>query len=299
MNSSRCPIGLRLPLTEHTPLPETDMKKILGALVLALCAGSAFAAGSAFPLDKAPKRTNDMAALQNGAKLFANYCLSCHAASSVRYNRLQDIGLTEDQIRDNLLFKEGRVGDLMTIAMTPKDAKAWFGAPPPDLSLIARSRATYTTTGPDYLYTFLRTYYRDETKATGWNNLAFPNVGMPHVFWERQGGVEVTQIDMHQGQNGWERVTTVFGADGFRTVTTEAVPNYSGKGESQVRIRPLDPVKAKQYDNDVADLVAFLTWMAEPNAKERQRLGVIVLLFLAGFMVIAWRLNAVFWKDIK
>ena len=164
------------------------MKKILLGLMLSFgLSGAALAAGPSIPYDQAPKRTNDMAALQNGAKLFVNYCLNCHSAAFMRYNRLRDIGLTEQQIKDNLLFASDKVGDTMKAAISDRDAKEWFGAVPPDLTLVARSRASHAGTGADYLYTYLRTFYRDDTRPTGWNNLAFPNVGMPHVMWELQG----------------------------------------------------------------------------------------------------------------
>ena len=140
------------------------------------------AAGGGIAWDKAPDRTNDMASLQNGAKLFVNYCLNCHSAAFMRYNRLTDIGLTEQQIKDNLLFTTDKVGDTMKANIDARQAKEWFGGLPPDLTLVARSRAGSGGTGADYRYTYLRTYYRDDTKATGWNNLAYPNVGMPHAL---------------------------------------------------------------------------------------------------------------------
>jgi len=256
------------------------MKKILLALLAGLfVVSSARAAGDGIAWDKFPReRVTDLAALQNGAKLFANYCLNCHAAAFVRFNRLRDIGLTEDQIRDNLIFTGGKVGDTMKIAMDPKDAKAWFGGVPPDLSLIARSRsAAGKGTGADYIYTYLRTYYRDDTKPTGWNNLAFPNVGMPHVMWELQGqqrAVFAEQKDPHDPS----KVTHAFKS-----------------------FEPITPglMSATEYNLAVADLVAFLDWMGEPARNDRMRLGVWVLLFLTVFTLIAWRLNAVFWKDIK
>ena len=255
------------------------MKKLIVSLLLALGASLASAAGGGIPWDKFPKeRVTDLAALQNGAKLFANYCLNCHAAAFMRYNRLRDIGLTEQQINDNLLFTGAKVGDTMKVSLDPKEAKDWFGGVPPDLTLIARSRsAAGMGTGADYLYTYLRTYYRDETKATGWNNLAFPNVGMPHVLWELQGqqrAVFADEKDPH------DPAKTVHVFKGFEQVT---------------------PGKLSQADYNlaVADLVAFLQWMGEPNRGDRVRIGVWVLLFLAVFTVIAWRLNAAFWKDIK
>ena len=162
-------------------------QKIILGLMLALGWQLAQANVGGLAWDKAPNKTNDLAALQNGAKLFVNYCLNCHSAAFMRYNRLQDIGLTEQQIKDNLLVTNAKIGDTMKAAIDPQQAKAWFGVNPPDLTVIARSRAGAGGTGADYLYTYLRTYYRDETKATGWNNLAFPNVAMPHVLWELQG----------------------------------------------------------------------------------------------------------------
>jgi ubiquinol-cytochrome c reductase cytochrome c1 subunit len=260
------------------------MKKLLLSLFAALAlaaglSGPAHAAGGGIAWDKFPKeRVTDLAALQHGAKLFANYCLNCHAAAFKRYNRLRDIGLTEEQIRDNLIFTGAKVGDTMHVALNPKEAKEWFGKVPPDLTLIARSRsAAGRGSGADYLYTYLRTYYRDESKLTGWNNLAFPDVGMPHVLWELQGqqrAVFVAEKDPHDP----ERTVQVF------------------KGFEQITPGTMTPA---QYNAAVADLVAYLQWMAEPNRTDRVRLGVWVLLFLAVFTVIAWRLNAAFWKDVK
>ena len=168
------------------------------------------ASSSSFPLDAAPKRVNSEAALQNGAKLFVNYCLNCHGAVSMRYNRLRDIGLTDEQIKQNLLFSGEKVGDMMTVAISPKDAKAWFGAMPPDLSVIARAKGT------DYLYTYLRTFYKDETKATGWNNMAFPSVGMPHVMWELQG---VRTAKYAEEKDPHDATKTVHVFKGFEQVT--------------------------------------------------------------------------------
>lgn len=152
------------------------MKKILLSFIaaLGLMAGAAQAAGGGMAWDKAPNRLNDQGALQNGAKLFVNYCVGCHSAAFMRYNRLQDIGLTNEQIKENLLFTTEKIGDTMKATVLPKQAKEWFGANPPDLTVIARSRAGAGGTGSDYLYTFLRTFYRDETKATGWNNWLSP-----------------------------------------------------------------------------------------------------------------------------
>ena len=251
------------------------MKKFLISLCLVLgVAMPAFAASDMIPLDKAPNKLNDLSALQNGAKIFVNYCLNCHAASYMRFNRLKDIGLTDKQIKDNLLFTTDKVGDTMKISMDAKQGKDWFGGNPPDLTVIARSRSGQGGTGADYLYTYLRTYYRDDTKATGWNNLAFPNVGMPHVLWELQGQRRPVYKEVMQHGHptpvfaGWQQITP-------------------GK------------MTAVEYDTAVADLVNYMQWMSEPAQTTRVQIGVWVMLFLLIFMVIAWRLNASYWKDIR
>jgi len=253
------------------------MKKLLLSLVLsaaALLPAVSHAAEGGVAWDRAPDVTNDLPALQHGAKLFVNYCLGCHSAAYMRYNRLRDIGLTEQQIKDNLLFTTDKVGETMKAAIDPKQAKEWFGAVPPDLTLIARSRSGHGGTGADYLYTFLRTFYRDPTKATGWNNLAFPNVGMPHALWQLQGDREPV----------------------FDTVKQHGHDVQVFRGWKQVSPGAMTPV---QYDQAVADLVGFLQWMGEPAQNERVRVGVWVLLFLLMFTVFAWRLNASYWKDVR
>ena len=252
------------------------MKKLILTLVAALgIVGGAHAAGGGLVhLDKAPVDTTNQASLQNGAKLFVNYCLSCHSAAFMRFNRLKDIGLTEQEIKDNLLFTTDKVGNTMQATIDPKQAKNWFGANPPDLTVIARSRASSEGSGADYLYTFLRTFYRDETKANGWNNLAFPSVGMPHVMWQLQGERKAVFDDVVvDGQN-----TQVF--KGWEVITQGTM-------------------SAQEYDHAVGDLVNYLQWMGEPAQNTRIRVGVGVLIFLGIFIVIAWRLNAAFWKDVK
>jgi ubiquinol-cytochrome c reductase cytochrome c1 subunit len=164
------------------------------------------------------------------------------------------------------------------VSLNPKQAKEWFGGLPPDLTVIARSRSSAGKgTGADYIYTYLRTYYRDDTKATGWNNAAFPNVGMPHVLWELQGQQRAVFKDVPDAHDP-KKVTHVF------------------KGLEPITPGTLTPA---QYNEAVADLVAYLQWMSEPMQADRVRLGVWVLLFLAVFTIIAWRLNASFWKDVK
>ncbi len=247
------------------------LKKLIAVGLGSFVMSAAFAAGGDFPLDSAPNRVNNNASLQNGAKIFVNYCLGCHSAVNLRYNRLRDIGLSDQQIKDNLILGDQKVGDLMTIAMSPKDAKAWFGKVPPDLSVEARARGT------DWLYTYFRTYYKDEESPTGWNNLVYPNVGMPHVLWELQG----------------ERIAK------FENVKDAKDPSKSTKvfkGFEQVSPGLMKP---QEYDDNIADLVSFMSWMAEPTQLQRKRIGVVVLLFLAIFTLIAWRLNKAYWKDIR
>jgi ubiquinol-cytochrome c reductase cytochrome c1 subunit len=251
------------------------MKKVLMTLAIALgLLTGAHANTGGIAWDKAPVKTNDLGSLQNGAKLFVNYCLNCHSAAFMRFNRLKDIGLTDQQIKDNLLFTTEKVGETMKAAIDPRQAKDWFGANPPDLTVIARSRSGAGGTGADYLYTYLRTYYPDETKATGWNNLAFPSVAMPHALWELQG----------------KRVPV------YDTMEEHGHEVHVFKGWEQVTPGTLTSV---QYDQAVGDLVNYLQWMAEPAQNTRVRVGVWVLLFLSVLTLFAWRLNAAFWKDVK
>jgi len=279
--------------------------RTLAALGLACCATFAQAADEGYRLDIAPNRISDLAALQNGAKLFVNYCMGCHSANSMRYNKLTELGLTEEEISKNLLFTSDKVGDLMTIAMTRADATKWFGAAPPDLSVIARAKSTNLgPSGVDYVYTFLRTFYRDASKKTGWDNAAFPSVAMPHVFWQLQGAV--THVRTHiaptvseDGTRTWQRTTTTFSPDGFKDVKVEAIGNYQGNEVTQYSFQPKDKTLGSAFDNHAADLANFLGWMAEPHQLQRKRLGVWVILFLGLFFVVAWRLNAAYWKHVK
>jgi len=250
-------------------------KKLLCGMLLACGISLTAQANVGGPAwDKAPNRINDMGALQNGAKLFVNYCLNCHSAAFMRYTRLTDLGLTQEQIKSNLLLTDAKIGDTMKAAIDPRQAKAWFGNTPPDLTVIARSRAGANGSGADYLYTYMRTFYRDDTKLTGWNNLVFPNVAMPHVLWELQGDRRAVfaEVDVH-GQK---------------------VNEF--KGFEQVTPGTMTPA---QYDNAVGDLVNYLQWMAEPVQTSRQRVGVWVLVFLAGLSFLTWKLNKAYWKDIK
>ena len=251
------------------------LKKLVAVLVLV--PAFALAAEGGVVLERAPDHTKDLGALQNGAKLFVNYCLNCHSASAMRYNRMQDIGLTEQQIRDNLLFTSDKVGDLMKVSMTSKDGKDWFGAAPPDLSLIARSRSSGAGSGSDWLYTYLRTFYKDDTRPTGWNNMVYPNVAMPHALWELQGIREARFVD---GKDSHDPAKTVHKFVGFEQVKPGTMSTL-------------------EYDTAMADLVSFMSWMSEPAQNKRRQLGVWVLLFMGIFVVLAWRLNASYWKEVK
>ena len=235
------------------------MKKLFFVLLFAPLV--AFAAGEELHLDKAPDRSGNQAALQNGAKLFVNYCLNCHSASYMRYNRLHDLGLSEDNIRTNLLFTANKTGDLMKTAMQSADAKVWFGVAPPDLTVIARARGSESGSGADWLYTYLRSFYRDDARPTGWNNTVFANVGMPHVLWELQG-------------------QQVLGEDHKLTLAKPGT------------------LKPEEYDAQVGDLVGYLQYMSEPVAEQRKRLGIFVLLGLAVLFAFAYALKREFWKDI-
>ena len=243
-------------------------------LLVALLAAPAIAIGAEeVKLDRAPINEHDLISLQRGAQVFVNYCLTCHSAGFMRYNRLQELGLTEQQIRDNLIFTSAKVGDLMKIAMDPRDAKEWFGVPPPDLTVIARSRASDAGSGADWLYTYLRGFYRDPVRPTGWNNTVYQDVAMPHVLWQLQGE---------------------------QLLKTEERPLPGGK---KVKVQKLvlekpGTMSPLEYDRLVADLVNFLVYMGEPAKRSRIELGIYVLLFLGVLFVLAYALKKEFWKDV-
>ena len=205
----------------------------------------------------APIDATNYASLQRGAKTFINNCLNCHGASYMRYNRLKDIGLTEAQIKDNLLFAGEKVGDTMKVTMNSKDAKKWFGVAPPDLSVEVRAR------GADWIYAYLRGFYRDSTTTTGWNNTVYPKVAMPHVLYELQG---------------------------------EQVMNHETHKLELLKPGKLSP---SEYNNYVGDLTNFMAYMAEPGKQQRQHLGWYALLFLGVLLVLTKKLKNAYWKDIK
>jgi ubiquinol-cytochrome c reductase cytochrome c1 subunit len=218
-------------------------------------------------LDKAPINLNNQESLQRGARLFVNYCLNCHSANYMRYNRLVDIGLSEEQIKNNLMFASDKTGNTMTVNMSKADAKVWFGVAPPDLTVEARARSA------DWIYTYLRGFYRDDSRATGWNNVAFANVGMPHVLWDLQGQ-QVLKKEEH------------IDASGVKTETHRLVLDKPGS------------MTPAEYDAAVADLVNYMVFMAEPGQMQRKKLGVFVLLFLGLLFVVSYYLKKEFWKDV-
>lgn len=278
----------------------------LGA-VTCLVATPAVAAGGGVKLDTFPvDKLNDLPSLQNGAKVFVNYCMGCHGARSMRFNRMRDLGLNEKQIADNLVFGSAKVGDLMRIPMQTADAKTWLGAAPPDLSVTARSRSSGDGSGADWIYTFLRSFYRDGNRPTGWNNTVFKDTGMPHVLWQLQGqrGATITEVhgegDGHGG-GSFTQKETVYDALGLPSVKEGEVTEEHPHAGTNIKFA--EPVGGQMnrlaYDDTVGDLVAFLTYVSDPSAKTRSRLGIWVLMFLSLFFFAAWMLNKAFWKDIK
>lgn len=218
-------------------------------------------------LDKAPINLKNQESLQRGARLFVNYCLNCHSANYMRYNRLTDIGLSEEQIKNNLMFAAEKVGETMKVAMPKAEAKQWFGVVPPDLTVEARARTA------DWLYTYLRGFYRDDTRPTGWNNVVYSNVGMPHVLWQLQGQ-QVLRVEQQVDANG------------IKTETRQLVLDKPGT------------MSPAAFDGAMADLVNYLVYMSEPAQIQRKNLGIIVLLFLGLMFVVAYYLKKEFWKDI-
>ncbi|MDX1823529.1 MAG: cytochrome c1 [Thiohalomonadales bacterium] len=245
------------------------MKKIITALLITLIPALGFASSGGVHLDKADVDLHNQASLQNGAKLFVNYCLSCHSAAYMRYNRMgKDLGLTDEQVRQNLMFAADKVGETMTVAMPASEAKKWFGTKIPDLTVVARSR------GADWLYTYLRTFYLDPSRPWGVNNATFKDVGMPHVLWELEGlkkPVYETSTD-HEGNE------------------TKHIVNYE-------MVQP-GKLSEAEYDNAVRDLVNFLVYMGEPAKLSRYYIGVWVLLFLALLFVVSYAMKKEFWKDV-
>ena len=244
------------------------MKKLI-ALVFSLFAATANASGGA-GLQHSGANLNDQKSLQDGAALFVNYCMSCHSLKYMRYSRMAaDLGLTEDQVMGSLNFTGAKFGEVMTVAMTAADAEKWLGKAPPDLSLVARVRG-----GPDWIYTYLKSFYRDPARPLGWNNVLFPGASMPHVLWEQQG-VQSAVFDAPHG-----------GAAGAAPVFAHFEQVQPGS------------ISAEEYDRLARDIANFLQYAAEPAALKRQQLGVWVLLFLVVLTAMTWLLKRDYWRDV-
>src|SRR3989475_5107955 len=269
-----------------------EMKALV--VVLALAAQLAMPAAQPIRLDSARMDPRAVTSLPSGARSFVNYCLNCHSAGMMRYHKLLDLGLTEQQVKENLLFTTDKVGELMNVAMTRKDAKEWLGTAPPDLSVIARAR------GADWLYTYMRSFYRDPESATGWNNMVFERVAMPHVLWTLSGqqvqevrkfkNIEQAEAVGRQQKNAWKidvLTPDQAGKDGERFILKTIRTETSGS-LSQV-----------DYDILVRDLVNFMTWMSEPNQLTRKQVGYVVMLVLLVLLVLTYLLYREFWKDVR
>jgi len=265
------------------------MIRCLRSLLFVLLAGlslTAHAAESDQRLLHAPINRLDAESLQRGARNFVNYCLTCHSAKYMRYNRLTDLGLTDEQIAANLMFASDKVGQTMTVALTPANGKAWFGNSPPDLSVEARVR------GPDWLYSYLLGFYRDEQSTTGWNNLVFPNVAMPNVLWELSGVNKLVKTDYEDHEKAMAAMIAVKGLSSIEPLPKDQY--------AVLQVAPGEPgtMTRAQYEAFVADLVNYMSYMAEPAKNTRIRLGMIVLLFLGVLFVFAYALKREYWKDL-
>ncbi|MGL4316952.1 MAG: cytochrome c1 [Pseudomonas sp.] len=258
------------------------MKKLFAAFVFAALPALALASGGNVHLDKVDIDLTDKAALQDGARTFANYCMGCHSAKFQRYERVgTDLGIPEELMMENLVFTGAKIGDHMKIGMQPNDAKAWFGAVPPDLTLVARVRGT------DWLYTYLRSFYEDSKRPWGVNNTVFPNVGMPNVLVGLQGRQVVGCKQVQVVADGKKQYDPLTGAP----ITHEAC--------DQLTIVPKSgSLSEAEFDEKVHNLVTFLAYSANPVKLESQRVGTYVLLYLAFFFVFAYLLKREYWKDV-
>lgn len=239
------------------------MKRMIACFLLSISSTTwVWAASTGYPLDSVEINLNDKASLQRGAQVFVNYCLSCHSAQYMRYSRMaRDLELTEQEVIDNLMFTTDKIHDTMTIAMKSRDAEGWFGVTPPDLSLVARSR------GPDWLYTYLRTFYLDPSRPTGVNNLVFKDTAMPHVLWPLQG---------------WQQLADK-GNEGHST---------------ELKLAAKGALTPEEYNQMLKDLVNFMTYVGEPARLEREKLGPWVLFYIALFCGVAYLLKREYWKDV-
>ncbi len=253
------------------------MTRLLGAVLVALWL-PAQAAESSWPLTAMTPDLTDKPSLQRGFKLYVNYCLGCHSLKFQRYERTaDDLGVPHDIALENLVFTGQKIGDLMATSMREEEAKAWFGAAPPDLTMVTRAY------GVDWLYTYLKTFYLDPTRPFGANNKVFENVGMPNVLMELQG----VQREVCRGYKPIDPMlgNAVIGAPRERQCLLEVETGTGLYNEAQ-------------FDAAVHDLVNFLHYVGEPTRLERERIGIYVLAFLAVLFVFTFLLNREYWKDV-
>ena len=269
------------------------MKKLIALISLALLPVTGMASSGGPELEQANIDLGNHASIQRGAKLFVNYCMGCHSAKYVRYKLFTEVGLTEDDIKENLMFTDGKIGDLMKIAMPEDDAAKWFGAPAPDLTLVARIRHG----GADWIYSYLKGFYTDPSRPMGVNNTVFPNVGMPHVLWEMQG--VQSPVYRYEAQHDGHSVAE------FET-EAEAAAYVQEHGEAYRIEKVVDHLEMAQpgsltteeYDQVARDLATYLAYISEPMKLERQSMGVWAMLFLIVFSVIAYLMKKEWWKDV-
>jgi len=245
--------------------PKFEVLAVILVLLAAAATAPAWAQEEEF--EHAGTNVRDTGSLQRGARTFVNYCLSCHSADYMRYNRLaDDLGLSDEMVMRNLVFRDAKIGETMTIAMQPNDAKAWFGKAPPDLSLIGRSR------GPDWLFAYLRSFYQDANG--GWNNSVLPNAAMPNVLWQLQGIQKPV----------------------FRTVDEGG--GYQMQVIDHLELATPGQLNPQEYEDTVRDLVTFLEYLGEPAEMRRRDIGIWVMLYLAVFAFLAWMLKKEYWRDV-
>lgn len=251
--------------------------------VAVLVPAISFAAGGGGPMKSAGIDLNDKASLQRGAGLYMNYCSACHSLGYQRYSRMaEDIGLTQEQVESNLMFTDAKFGEQMHTGINKAQGTAWFGKAPPDLSLVTRTKAE----GPDWVYNYLKSFYIDESRPTGWNNTIFPGASMPNVLWELQGSQHALTEPPHKNAKG-EAEPCVQGEYQGQCITGFSTPDHK-KGS----------MTAEQYDQAARDITTFLAYVGEPSAVERQSLGVWVVLFLALFTFLAYMLKVEYWRDV-
>ena len=266
------------------------------ALALSLCLGvAASAAESDWPMIAMEPDLRDAPSLQRGAKYYVNYCLGCHSLKFQRYERTAvDLGVPEDIFMENLVFTGQKIGELMATSMPPEEAKAWFGAPPPDLTMVARVR------GVDWLYNYLLTFYVDPDRPFGMNNKVFPNVGMPNVLMELQGTqsheCDPQPVDMLDGEVSVLRGILALEAEDLETRQEEI--ESRNRCDRLVVEAGTGLLDEEEFDRAVYDIVNFLYYVGEPTRLERERLGLYVLLFLGLLFVFAYLLNREYWKDV-